>query len=584
MANPDKAQEQHAVPEGNTAERARHNLQAAANSERQNQSTPPAKDRTNSSDQVPHYNTSSLYAPAAGTQRQRWTMAIDLTTSIRDEHGQLQAGAENKWQQLQKMAEETRGKPVTLVVSVPREEQGRQGGQRSSQAPSREGAAKVPGADGPPVPTIDTYIVRDGQITKVESHRTDGMAGDVKDLLQTAAKVAPSDHLGLVVQAHGTGLASLGIAGDTGTATMSQLHDALKDGLSASGRSQLDVLDFDACQMASTDTVKSMHDVTRFMVASADEELADDKHRFDGQNLGAVVHDLLATPDQSAREVAHSFVAEADRGSNGTPYATSDDRNHQRSGTDTLASIDMAQYKPFEQSFDQLGTALDQALRTQGNKEAIEAVVDQTGAVPGRMPGYEAASRDTGEFARGILQAVQQGKIHDQDGALGRAAASFIDAQGKLVANYHGTDGYYRNMDGLSAILPATSEQSRRQMAASLTPAGALQSLGDRMSSINAQSAAVRYSSQFLAELKGQVPAGDQKQLQPIIDAQKQISQAKTQEQYSQALDAVRVAAGGFLQTESGAVMIDKTRAMLHPRSTDTASDPWSRFVSALNG
>ena len=66
-----------------------------------------------------HESSTRLSQEANG--KQSWTVAIDLSANLRDENGKPNGvGASYKWEQLQKLAGDTAGKPVTLVVSSDR--------------------------------------------------------------------------------------------------------------------------------------------------------------------------------------------------------------------------------------------------------------------------------------------------------------------------------------------------------------------------------------------------------------------------------------------------------------------------------
>lgn len=110
---------------------------------------------------------------------------------------------------------------------------------------------KVAAAAAVPGPIVDTYLISAGKLQLIESHLSQGMADDVKLLLQTEQSAAPSEHLGLSIEAHGSGL-EMGMLSDRSRASTKDLHDAIQVGL-GNGK-KLDILDLDACLMASTNT------------------------------------------------------------------------------------------------------------------------------------------------------------------------------------------------------------------------------------------------------------------------------------------------------------------------------------------
>src|SRR6185437_8740949 len=398
-------------------------------------------------------------------EQPKWTIAVDLAANIYDNKGQATGnGAFHKWQQLKSLADKTKDAPVSIVVSLPHVDVTSSSSEdlrRNLNAFNNISAARPDNTSAPNKTLIDTFVISHGQARFVESHLSKGFASDLENLLGTAGKEAPSDQLALSVFAHGYGL-DLAMQGDAGAATQQEMHDAIKRGLG--NRDKLDVLDLDACQMASTDTAHNMQDVARYMVASADDEIGDVAAKFDGQNIGAAVSDLIAHPDKSAAQFATDFVAQADAGLNGRPTKVPDVKNHLRTGADSLTAFDLSRYGRFEESLDKFAQALSTHLTNKADLAAIAEATDNTASYPSHLPAAVNELRDTKQFAERIIDQINAGKLPD-DGSVRGAAQSLIANQTAMTLKQHNNPNIYRGVGGLTTFLPVTSQDSRHQMA-----------------------------------------------------------------------------------------------------------------------
>ncbi len=78
--------------------------------------------------------------------------------------------------------------------------------------------------------------MQNGHITGLENGAASrGLANDVTDLLRAAGQVAPASNIGLIVQSHGG--AANGLEGDSGRASVSDVHRGVTAGLAGSGHS-----------------------------------------------------------------------------------------------------------------------------------------------------------------------------------------------------------------------------------------------------------------------------------------------------------------------------------------------------------
>jgi hypothetical protein len=127
-------------------------------------------------------------------------------------------------------------------------------------------------------------------------------------------------------------------------------------------------------------------------------------------------------------------------------------------GTDTLASYNMAAYKEFKAAQDAFGDALADAARDPKKLATIKGLINDTQRFAARADASGrngAEQRDLKLFARKLQDAIDNGKLGDDGGKLTGAIAKLLEERHDLVSEFHGEDqGGYSEMGGIGAFLP----------------------------------------------------------------------------------------------------------------------------------
>ncbi|MDB5101715.1 MAG: peptidase clostripain [Cyanobacteria bacterium RYN_339] len=392
-----------------------------------------------------------------------WTVAVNLAASLRDPDGNLSAGAVVKRRELMALAASTRGKAVTLVVNVTLPGEG--------EAPAK----------------LERYVIQDGVATKDPAVTTaKGYAEDLRELVAAAGKRQTGDRLAVVSQSHGD--ATEGMLGDGGEATLQELTAALKAGLKQAGRKTADVVSFDACLMGQDEVLGAMQGVADHVVASSETEAAEPdaiEGGADGQNLKQTLIELIAHPELDGNAFAKKFVAVAattkrfvDRNHDGIPDAdepagppmpapppprrgatiqeVKDLPPAEVTGTQTLASYDLKARARFRQALDGLGDRLASLAADPAQLAVLKDVIRRTRHYGAEGGPTSAASpqADVKDFARGIIDALDSGRLRDA-GGLRAAAQKVLDARRDVVTAYQGSSQQdYDRLGGLGVFLP----------------------------------------------------------------------------------------------------------------------------------
>lgn len=378
----------------------------------------------------PVLNLPELELYDSADEKAQWTIAVDLTSDLILPDG-TDVGAQNEFEKLQQLVESSKGNSdVAIAVQV---------------ADNPAGQLPLDGSGRQQNVNLDRYIIRDGQITKVETVDSEGMQANQTGLLKFAAEIAPSEHIGMIIQAHGGG--ANGLLGGTGRETLDQLSAAVQAGLEGSGHERLDVLDFDSCSMSSAAAVGAVANVADHVVVSELRERA--SKNFDGQNLNAFLSDLLQNPQTSPEDLGKMIVENANSGTSpevlpGDPF--------KHVGADVLASIDSVQYGQFAQALDELGARLSDAAQDEQSRHVIEKLMDGTSRLPGDQNFVE--RRDLKEFVAALKAAAENGELPD-GAAISRAATQVLDAQTNMTDAVNVSDsGGYDQLGGMYVFLP----------------------------------------------------------------------------------------------------------------------------------
>lgn len=367
-----------------------------------------------------------------------WTLAFNLTTDYGSGYG-----VEQRMTELQELAEKTKGKPVTFVV-------------QAAMPDYQSAEAFLTGvADSH---YLDRYVIRDGQMTWIESAKSKGYAKDTEDLLAFTGKRFDAKQMGLVIDSHGSG--NRGLTGDTGSATVPEFVDAVKNGLKAARRAHLDVLDFDCCLMSQNGVVSAVKDLSRNVVASAETE------HIAGQELITPLEKILDNPRLTAAEVSREFV-DASKKRQATNEAVNQLLHYfgvdksVRVPIKTLSHISTSEYDGFRTSLDAFGDKLTDRLKDDKSRAGIEQAIDDTATYGSRPPSFflfffsagGSQKYDLKDFTQKIVKAIDSGAIQDEDGSLKACAEEVLARRGKLVRDYFG-HGKYEGLGGLSTFLP----------------------------------------------------------------------------------------------------------------------------------
>jgi len=536
-------------------------------------------------------------APADTTvPRSNWTLAINLTTTL-EMYSQntpanapdSYAGARHKAAELLELAENTKGKPVTLVV-----QNAEPNPQFHSQAPKHASGDTFGSKDSIGTNNsmlVHTYIIHDGRIEELPSRPSQGVAADTQALLTTAGRQAPSEHLALFSQSHGGG--PDGIVGDTGSASLEALDRAIKNGLAASGRERLDLLDFDACSMGNSRVLTALASRADRIVAAPEEEFAS-PHGADGQNERAIVGAVLNNPNISAAALGRTVTNIADQGLNGGEAAAR--TGDHKAGTPSLSNYDASKVAAFAGSVDDLGKALRRAWGQPANHQIIRDIIQNTSlsTQPGGHPSDRpvAEERDAKIFADNLLQAVNSGRIIDQDGSLKRSAQALLVARTDMVSSYHGEHkGGYDRQGGVSLFLPGLDFFNNQARANELSDASNLADMSQnpKETKIGAKDFVLESVDSLIREGHSSASAGDPS-LRHLERDRAQLDAASNQEQYAAALKNIARDARAFAQTDAGKaearrqldLMAVNTNEKLQEQS-DPTTPAWSQFLQSMN-
>lgn len=369
-----------------------------------------------------------------------WTMAIDLTSAgdVEFNGERIPTGAAGKLSEILELAEKTRDQPVTLYVqaTLPLPQIVREDGSIRTNRNDLE---------------VATYRLEDGEITLVDQGPSRGFDHDLVELLKRASERAGEGNLGLIIQSHG--YAAKGLGGDSGEVSLAELEQAITSGLEGSGKSELDLLNFDSCLMGNLNVIQAMQGNADHIVASAEVESA--VADADGQNMRTTLGALLDNPNLTPEEYAAVSIELASAGHNGETGNTDLDST----GTYTLAHVDVDQFAQLEAGVNELGEELSALIDDPSQRQTLVELMNeiQPFSEGGAMlsGSFASANRDLGLFLTELEQAVSSGELRDPDGSLSETVGEVRDALSDVVPQYHGENfGQYEEMAGLSLFLP----------------------------------------------------------------------------------------------------------------------------------
>lgn len=126
--------------------------------------------------------------------RNEWTVVVNLTSSMEQNSSGHSFGAEQKVNELTRLAGLTKNKPITLVVQ--------------SVVPAADTALSNPAevtANAGDMSRVYRYAIHGGKVESVGVANSAGIARDTTDILHLASDNFPSDKIALIMQGHGIG-------------------------------------------------------------------------------------------------------------------------------------------------------------------------------------------------------------------------------------------------------------------------------------------------------------------------------------------------------------------------------------------
>lgn len=378
--------------------------------------------------------------PPAKTQ---WTVAINLAQDW---------GSFNRMDELKQVVNDTRGKDVSILVQASVADSGAQPhgprqptpydrydgavGQERSEShhstPTEQAKPKSPSGSGF---HLDRYLIKDGQIQKLETVPSTGYATDVESFLKFTEQKAPSDKIAYINDSHGGG--NIGLMGNVGDATVKEFKDAIQKGLAGSGHDHLDVLDFDACQMGQNGVLRNMQGVADHIIASTENE------SFRGPELMKPIEQILANPALTPDTLAEDIV-DAQR---------QNPENDVR--VETYSHYNMSQYKGFHDSLDSLGERLASVLQNPQSRTTLDGLIDASK----RFGGWGDGPSDLQDFLTRVVDAIDTKKLPDPNGELKQTIQNVLQQEKKLVESYYG-HGDYAKLGGISVFLPDSGDRT----------------------------------------------------------------------------------------------------------------------------
>lgn len=400
-----------------------------------------------------------------------WTVVFDLTTNFHNGYG-----VTARLKELRELAKQTEGKPITFVVQ-----------------------AAMPIGGDPTDPeffsgdydyNIDRYIIKDGKMKHVETVPSEGFGEDLIGLLTLTSKRFDPKKLALVVDSHGSG--NQGLQGDApwdifspgpnaGELKVDDLVHCIKRGLKDSGRTQVDLLDFDCCLMGQSGVMQRIQKVAHHVIASPETE------NIIGQSLRKPLEKLIAdtglNPEQLAGEILEAAKHQEVRDSK----AWHNWLWKKPVPVETLSHYDVKYATQYDARLNKFGDLLTAALKDRKSAEALERILDETFTYGGKRKqisvfGVFLAQESHGkkfdvkDFTQRVVAAINRKEIADPDGKLRQSATETLESHDKLVRAYFGY-GLYEKRGGLTVFLPGRQLRDPEVAAKSKTSAFQLQTL-----------------------------------------------------------------------------------------------------------
>jgi hypothetical protein len=348
--------------------------------------------------------TAKAHSSAPKESSEQWTYVVNLTATMLpgitpgDGGG---AGSPYKYKQLSKLKELTKNSNSQVIVQE----------------------------FDPTLNTVKRYELQHGKLLQLPVVKSAGIANDLQNVLALAPKTG---HLALIQEAHGNG--DLGFDTDAGKFAVSDFQLAVKAGLQATGRKNLDVLSMDSCLMANVHVLAKISGLASRVVASELEEFSSVElsstppvTQFDMQPIDKYLSAMLEKPPKDGAEAAATILAVSANICDKTSPAL------QTCGTPTLAVYNPEAAPAAERALDTLGTELKESIKDRNAANAIDGLLKNIPSID-EVPDH---LRDVDTFAKGIVLLVNKGAIRDQNHHLANAARDVLNADHKLVSNFY---------------------------------------------------------------------------------------------------------------------------------------------------
>lgn len=502
--------------------------------------------------------------------KSEWTVMLNLTTDFdQDPEGRFY-----RLDDLRDYAKQTKGTGLTIVVQA--------------------AFLQEEGKDGKPdTHSLERYVVKNGEITKVLDGASHGYGNDLEALVAYTAKNHAGKNMALIMDSHGMG--NEGLFGDTGKISLDDFVKHIQAGLKGNERQKLDLVHFDSCYMAQSGVMGKVSEVADYMVASAEAEAAA------GISLLPVLDTLKDTPGSDARILGRALVREARVQIPGFIEYGWD------IPIETISSVNLRQYASFKKSLDTLGEKLADSLKDPKNMEVLESCIDasrkfgRAGTVDSLTMNFKPDKYrvDLKDFANNVVRAIEEGRLPDEDRSIKRAAQALLEERSKLV---DASFGYKKDEGhgGVSVFLPGRDLRNVEEEARRRNPAGRMQdwSRKENFEKVNASDASrIAFLQNMEVELARIRPMwflgvrGVDNERKAVEDALKSFEKATKPEDRARAFATNNAAT--FLLEQAAPFQQQRKEAVLELRNNasklftaqldDGGKTGWSRFRLAIS-
>lgn len=279
-------------------------------------------------------------------------------------------------------------------------------------------------------------LVEAGALIELEDIGEPNMANaqTLADFIHWGVESYPADRVALILWNHGgawPGYGSDEVPLDRDVMRLSELEEALAEGLDRAGLSQLALIGFDACLMATWETALSVAPYAEYLLAS---EALEPALGWNYEALGLLRESPGSAPPQLAEAIIQGYLNQ------GTVQGGL--------GRMTLSLVDLYALGPIAAALDEFGAAALGEMSSLAPRLA-EARARATSFGDSPVPAWSAHMVDLGDLLLGI-EALGLSPEHEALGALAAEAAQRLDAA--VIARAEGALG--DRARGLSVYFP----------------------------------------------------------------------------------------------------------------------------------